>query len=459
MVQSATYTRRVEISARGTTEEMAGLAEDLARWVSAGLISLEQAEAILAQEHKAREAAAPAAGEPLPRRIPAVSEALGYLGGVLVLVGIILVATRSWPDLTIAARLTLSGTVAVVLVVAGALVHENADPAFARLRWSLWSASTAAAAIFAGVLTADSFNATPETVVVFSSGTVALQSGILWWNRERPVQQLALLAGTATFVGAVIAEVAGSGPIGLAVWATGASYVALGIGRRTPLPLLTETAGAATVIVGALVTVGEWAAFGLPFTMFSAFGLLALATTSGAVSDRGDERLLGIIGGVALLQALPSTLAYFSQDAAGLTGLAAWAVGVFLLSVGMRGLVHTPEIAEVLGSAGAIGGAALTAGEWQGFAPVFGIATAVTIVALGMLPGQVLLSLLGSAGLLINVPWAIGHFFPGQGRVPLLIAVSGALIFGVAVLLTRTGSPKRRGRTTPPAHDDPKGPT
>ena len=69
---------------------------------------------------------------------------------------------------------------------------------------------------------------------------------------------------------------------------------------------------------------------------------------------------------------------------------------------------------------------------------LFGIATAGGLIALGMLPRQVLLSVLGSVGLLVNVPWAIGHFFPGEGRAPLLIMVTGGLIIAIAVLLTRS---------------------
>jgi hypothetical protein len=51
---------------------------------------------------------------------------------------------------------------------------------------------------------------------------------------------------------------------------------------------------------------------------------------------------------------------------------------------------------------------------------------------------------LGSVGLLINVPWAISWFFPGEGRAPLLIMVSGGLIIAVAILLTRMGDRFRR---------------
>jgi hypothetical protein len=65
--------------------------------------------------------------------------------------------------------------------------------------------------------------------------------------------------------------------------------------------------------------------------------------------------------------------------------------------------------------------------------------SAVALLALGATPGLQLLSLFGSVGLLVNVPWAIARFFPGQGRAPLLIMVSGALIVVIAVMVARSG--------------------
>jgi hypothetical protein len=56
-----------------------------------------------------------------------------------------------------------------------------------------------------------------------------------------------------------------------------------------------------------------------------------------------------------------------------------------------------------------------------------------------------MLSLFGSIGLLVNVPWAIARFFPGQGRAPLLIMVSGVLIVLIAVMMARSGRLGRDG--------------
>jgi len=424
------------------------VAEELSRWVAAGLLSAEQSAAILAHERAAQALAAtpPTAALPVPpslpsppRRIPAAAEALGYLGGMLAIIGIGLVVRQYWHDMTTAGRLALSGAGALALGVAGAMVHEHADPALARLRSFLWLASTAVTALFAGVLVADALGGAPTTVVVACAGAVALESGLLWRGQELPLQELTLFGALVVFAGALVAEVASRGPVGLTVWAVGAVLVLLGLQRRVPLPLLAEVPGAVAVIVGAVLVATIWTAFGLLFALATATALMALAAVPGLASERADELVLAVIGGIALVGLVPSALGYFTPHAALATGLATWVVGAALILIGSRRLVRLPVVVEVIGGVTLLGGAALTGVQVHGFAPVFGIVTSVGLVALGMLPGQVLLSLLGSLGLLVFVPWTIGWFFPGKGRVPLLILVSGAMIIIVAVLLARMG--------------------
>lgn len=89
-----------------------------------------------------------AAQGPSPK-VPLVAEALGYLGGVLAVVGVVLLVSRYWPDLTLGWQLALSGGTAAVLIGAGASSPEDREPALARLRWSLWTLGTAAVVVAA----------------------------------------------------------------------------------------------------------------------------------------------------------------------------------------------------------------------------------------------------------------------------------------------------------------------
>ena len=429
---------------------------DLARWVDAGLITAEQSAAISAHE-QARSAQPIVVVEPAaapPRgHVPIVAEALGYLGGMLGAIGLVLVVAQYWPDMATAGRLALSGAGAVAFLLAGLAVRERAYDAFARLRWFLWLASTAMAALFAGVVTVDALETAHETTVLACGATVAATSGLLWWGRMRPVQQLTFLGGLVAVVGGLVAHVASTGPVGLAVWGIGAVYLAVGLlARRAPLPILTEAVGAVTVFVGAGMIIAAWIGPGSVFVVATALALIALGIVPGLAPTRADQLIVGVVGAVALFQTFQIPVGHYAEQAGVATGLTTWVVGGLILFIGARRLVRLPMVVEVIGGLTLIGGAAVAGAQWTGFATLFGIATAVGLVALGMLPGRVLLSILGSIGLLVNVPWAIGWFFPGEARAPLLIMVTGALIVGIAIVLARMGDRFRRdlGRLGPP---------
>ena len=446
----------------------------LSRWRAAGLLTADQVDAI-ARYETASEAAAPAPppvattvptepGAPrAARRVPVVAEALGYLGGILAVTGLVLVVARYWPDMATAARLALSSAGVVAFLVAGQLVVPDRDPALERLRGFAWVASSACAALFAGVVAADGFDAeAAETITAAAASAVVAESGLLWlWRgRELPFQQLTLFGAVAVLVGSVVALAADVGPAGIAVWVTGVVLVVIGLRRLAPLPLIGDVVGGLSMAVGAMLAVVAWNEPALPFVVATAAALLAVALFPGPAPDTGDQLALGIIGGVTGLQAAPGAIGYFAQDAGLVTGLAVWLAGLGLLYLGVREVLRLPVMVETLGAITMLIGAAVTGTQVEDFAPIFGIVTAIGLVAAGMLPGQGVLSLFGSAGLLINVLWAVGHFFPGEGRAPLLIMVAGALILAIAVLLTRSGKirgdlrsvrhPRRGPRSTPP---------
>jgi hypothetical protein len=423
----------------------------LADWVAAGLLTDDQSVAIVAHERAKATYRGPApTSPPSPtppsrRRVPVIAEALGYLGGVLALVGLVLVVARYWADITTSARLALSGAGALAFLGAGFLVRGDADAARGRLRGFLWLASTAASALFAGVLVADGMGTdSPATIVLACAGIVALQSAALWQWRVRPVQQLTCLVGLTVAAGALVAEFAETGPIGITVWTLGAVWVVAGLRRRVPLPELTEGVGAVALVVGSQIAANGWPAFGLLLGVSTGFGLLALGMVRGLAPGRFDQLLFAVLGGALLIVTTPPTLGWFSRDAGIVTGIAVWVVGAALVFVGARRLVRWSVAVETVGGIALIGGAALTGVESPGFATLFGLATAIGLLGVSLLPGQVLMSVFGSLGLLVNVPWALMWFFPGEGRAPLLVMVSGGLILAVAVLLAHMGGRFRR---------------
>jgi hypothetical protein len=434
----------------------ADLRAHLDRWREAGLISADQAAAIDAHEAAALAEARAAwlAAQPppaIPRRVPVVAEALGYLGGALAVAGLGLVLSRFWPDWSVGARFGVSAATAALLTAGGVAVREQSEPALARLRAVLWLASTAATGLAAGVLVRDGLTEPAASRVALGVAlAVTLQSGALWRGRvERPLQQLTCLAGGAVALGTLVAQTTSEGPVGLVLVAVGVAVVALNTRRALPNPELVDLVAGPTALVGAVLTSNQWTPAGMLLGLAVAFALLAVAMVPGLAHARSDRLVTAGLGAFALLELAPGTMGYFAEQAGIATGLVAWAVGAGVVAIGARRLVLAPHVAVSVGAVGMLAGAAVTGTQSPGLATTFGIATALGLVAAGMLPGQVLLSVFGAAGLLGFVPWAITWYFPGEGRVPVLILVSGVLILAVAVLLARLGPRFRQDLRSP----------
>ncbi|MGH3936144.1 MAG: DUF2157 domain-containing protein, partial [Pseudonocardiaceae bacterium] len=149
------------------------LAEVLERAVGAGIISADQARAVLAAERSREEQ--PSAG----RRLP-VTEALGYLAGLLTLSGAATLAIQYWQQVPTAGRLGLLVAVAASTWLVGARIMDESAPALVRLRGALWFASSATVAAFAGQLAWDVARAGEATVWLVAGAAAAVHAALLW---------------------------------------------------------------------------------------------------------------------------------------------------------------------------------------------------------------------------------------------------------------------------------------
>jgi len=415
------------------------LVASLDAWQQAGLIDESQRSGIIAYERAAR-TTAPAAGAVRTRRIPLVAEALGYLGGILGVVGLILLVTRYWPDLATPVRLAVSAAGAIGLGIGGLAVRPAGEGALVRLQAALLLGATACAAVLAGVIAVDMLGADdPSVTALACAATVAVASLALWRLGERPVQQATCLAALPVTAGLVMHQVAGDGFVGLAIMVVGALLLAIGVQHLTTVPSITIGIGAAAAEIGSGFMAADWRGPGFVVVLLAAAAVLMLAATPRPVRTDAERIVLTVVGGVGMLVAVPNNIGYWAQHAGIATGLVVWVVGAALVAAGGTHFFRTPLIVRLLGGAALVGGAAVTGAQSVAFATLFGLATAIVLIALGTMPDRVLMSLFGSVGLLVNVPWAIRHFFPGEGRAPLLILVSGLVIVGVAVLLSRQG--------------------
>lgn len=322
----------------GAADRRVLTAAQLRHAADAGLVTADQAAALLALAAPPLRARA---GGRAPRGTPVAAEVVGYLGAVLVTIGAATLVGQFWDDLASWSRLALVGSLAVGLWGAGAAVDESADAVRWRLRGVLWLVSSAAAALFAGLLGADVLGWAPEPVAVLVGSVAALHAGSLWRLRDRPAQHLSFFAGVVAVLAGASAWVDGPGTVGLVLWAFGAAWLALGWRRVVAPAAIALVAAPGLMLVAAGVTGGSWE---------SVAPLLGLATAAALLAGGAalDEFLVTGVGVAGVFVFLPMSGAEYFGERIGVpvvllaAGVLLIAVTVFLLrrGAGPRPLLH-----------------------------------------------------------------------------------------------------------------------
>lgn len=286
----------------------------LRRWLDAGIITAEQAEAMAAD-------VGPPARTPPQRSL--LAEALGYFGGALLVVAVGLVVGQMWPGLPTAARLVLAGGAAVGLVGAGTAVPANWGPVGVRLRSALWLAAVAVTGGFLAVLASAAPGPVDEHAgLLVGTGTTAL-AGTLWWRHHRLAQHVAVLVSAAVLALSVadLLPHVGDGPAA-AVWAVGVVWVVLawgGVVRPRREGLAVGAVG--TCVVCIPVASLDW---GTPLALGAVGALAVLAV-------RLRDVLLLVIAATGTLVVLPQTVGRYFPEALS-AAMALFAIGCLLVA-------------------------------------------------------------------------------------------------------------------------------
>jgi uncharacterized membrane protein len=298
--------------------EVAGLVD---QWVAEGLIDTAQAQRMhRGLEELERD------GEHHARRGSVAVEALGYMGGAIVVAGSVLATARYWGSLTDGWRLALVVGTAVALLVGGAVVPSRPGTAGQRLRGVLWLSSTAAAGAALTVWASELLGLHARTtLLVVGLGMAAYAAG-LWWVEHSAVQQLAMMATLGLAAAAAIhrADLSADLP-GVGVWAVGVSWALLGQAGVLVPRQLAVGAGTAMAIGGAMATTGSDA--GVVLT------LVTVAAAVGAAIALRDLVVLAIAAAGALVNIPAAMTRWFPDSVAGPVVLIA--VGLVLVGVAL----------------------------------------------------------------------------------------------------------------------------
>lgn len=292
-------------------------------WVAEGIISEEQAQRIRAREGLALGAlAAPGRAS----KMPLVIEALGYLGGAIVVVATMMIGGRYWSDLGDVARLGLLGGAALLLLAGGWLLPASLGDLGSRLRSVVWLVSTGAVVGFLAVWGSQVADLHGSDLALVITGGAAAYAVVLFVARPAFLQQAAmmgLLGGTLT---ALLAKVVGgdSWPA-VGVWAAGVAWFALaemGVLRPTGMA---RAAGAALAVIGAMVSSFAGADPAIAFSLVTVASVVVLAVVL-------SDLVLLAIGSLGAIQAIITAANQWFPDSV---------VGAVALLVAGGGLVGT----------------------------------------------------------------------------------------------------------------------
>lgn len=278
-----------------TTPSLSGL---LQIWVDAGLITAEQSEEIRRHEagpHERRAALALAPAAPDGPSL--VVEALGYLGGVVMAVGALILVGMWWSDLSVTLRLVLVGLTAIALVGAGLALPERLGEAAGRLRSALWAVGVLASGGFFTVLATNALHLQDEDALILVAPATALVAGVLWWRHRAWLNQLALFVAVVLSAVAVGLQVSGpdSRVPAATVWLVAVAWAVVAwVGWVEPR--ITGVAlGALGAVFGSLFISGD---VGIALALLTAVATVALALWERSLPWLG-------VGAIAMLYASP----------------------------------------------------------------------------------------------------------------------------------------------------------
>jgi len=259
------------------------------------------------------------------RGISLLTEAVAYVGAVLVLAGGVAAIGQRWNAITTWGQVAILTGAAVFFFLIGSAVRRVPEPAVQRLVGVVWFLSVVGVAGAAAFATLD-VNGNPTNHTALTTGLAAtLYSAALWLIRRRALQNLALFAALIlTTCGAIlaVADPAPSLAFALALWGLGLAWVWLGWRRYIEPQWVTVPSGVLLALVAPIFGVED---HGWLYAIGIATAGAAMATS---VPLRNPP-LLGL-GSVAMFVYVTSTVVQYFGDSLGVPGALA-ITGVLIL--------------------------------------------------------------------------------------------------------------------------------
>jgi hypothetical protein len=201
-----------------------------------------------------------AAGTPGERRISLLTEAVAYVGAILLLAGGVTGIGQRWEDMSRSARVGVLAGAAAFFLLVGALVRRVREPAIQRLVGVVWLLSVVGVAWAVTVATLDVHDNTSRFTVLVVGAAVTVYAAALWLVRRRALQNLALFAGLIVAACGTVVALADSAPslaFALVLWGLGLVWAGLGWRRLVDPTWVTIASGVALALVAPSFGIAE----------------------------------------------------------------------------------------------------------------------------------------------------------------------------------------------------------
>lgn len=268
-----------------------------------------------------------AEGQQASRRISLLTEALAYVGAILILAGGIAAVSQRWHAMTGWGRVSVLAGAAAVFLLAGIVVRRVREPAVKRLVDVVWFLSVACAAGAVGFAAHDVYGITaPVTALAVGAGITGY-SVVLWLVRQRALENLAVFTGLVVLICGVIFTVDDSPPslpFAVALWVFGVAWAGLGWQRYIQPLWVTVPCGVLLALVAPSLAAGD---YGWVYA-------IGIATAAGAIAASVPLRNTPLLalGSLAMFGYVTSVVVRYFRESLGVPGALA-STGVLILGL------------------------------------------------------------------------------------------------------------------------------
>ena len=276
------------------------------------------------------------------RRISLLTEAVAYLGAILILAGGIAAIGQRWNRIGDWGHVGIFAGAAAFFFLVGVIVYQVHDPAIQRLVDVVWFLSVAGVAGAVGFTTHEVYGNTAAVTVLAVGAGITVYAAVLWLVRRHALQNFALFTGLVVTICGAILTIDDSAPslaFALALWGFGLAWAGLGWRLVIEPRGVTVPSGALLALVAPILAAGT-------FGWVLAIGITTAAAVMAASVPLRNTPLLAL-GALAMFGYTTAAMVRYFHQSLGVPGTLAITgvliVGLAVVVARLMRAAHPPD--------------------------------------------------------------------------------------------------------------------